>query len=116
MKRIGEVIDRNIKIIGGDPLTRRGFTQIPNVILTSPKLSGGAKLAYAMLLSYAMQKDECWPGQDSLGVDMGVSRQTANQYLKELQQKGFIKIRRRGQGKSNLYEINLKAKVLKAAA
>ncbi|MCP4317903.1 MAG: helix-turn-helix domain-containing protein [Hyphomicrobiales bacterium] len=116
MKCVADVLDRNIKIIGADPLSQRGFTQIPNVILKSSKISGGAKLAYAMLLSYAMQKDECFPGQDRLGVDMGVSRQTANQYVKELELKGFINIRRRGQGKSNLYEINLKAKVLRAAA
>jgi len=116
MKYIADVIDRNIKIIGADPLTQRGFTQIPNVILKSSKLSGGAKLAYAMLLSYAMGKDSCFPGQDRLGIDIGVTRQTANQYIKELEQKGFINIRRRGLGKSNLYEVNLKARVLKAAA
>jgi len=108
-------MDRNIRIIGADPLTQRGFTQIPNAILKSPKLSAGAKLSYAMLLSYAMGDDECFPGQDRLATDMGVSRQTANQYIKELSEKGFINIKRRGQGRSNLYEINLKARVLKAA-
>ncbi len=115
MKSLAEAIDRNIRIIGADPLTQRGFTQIPNIILKTSTLSGGAKLAYAMLLSYAMGDDQCFPGQDRLGVDMGVSRQTANQYVQELNQKGFINIKRRGQGRSNLYEINLKAKVLKAA-
>ena len=115
MKRVAEVLDRNITIIGADPLTQRGFTQIPNVILKTAKLSGSAKLAYTMLLSYAMQDDQCFPGQDRLGVDMGTSRQSANKYVKELHQKGFINIKRRGQGRSNLYEINLKAKVLRAA-
>ena len=115
MKSLLEVFDRNIRIIGADPLTQRGFTQIPNIILKTDKLTGGAKLAYAMLLSYAMGDDQCFPGQDRLGDNMGVTRQTANQYVKELQQKGFINIKRRGQGRSNLYEINLKAKVLKAA-
>ena len=115
MKHIGDALDRNIRIIGADPLTQRGFTQIPNVILKSPKITGGAKLAYTMLLSYAMGDDRCFPGQERLGVDMGVTRQTANQYIKELSDKGFINIKRRGQGRSNLYEINLKAKVLKSA-
>lgn len=116
MKALGELMDRNIKIIGADPLTQRGFTQIPNAILKATNLSGGAKLAYAMLLSYAMGHDQCFPGQDRLGVDMGVSRQTANQYIKELNDKGYINIKRRGQGRSNLYEINLRARVMKAAA
>ena len=115
MKPLGEVLDRNIKIIGADPLTQRGFTQVPNVILKSKKISAGAKLAYAMLLSYSYGDDKCFPGQDRLGTDMGISRQTANQYIKELEAKGFINIKRRGQGRSNLYEINLKAKVLKSA-
>lgn len=44
---------RNIEIVGADPVTRHGFTQVPNFILTEPKLSVGAKLTYAMLLSYA---------------------------------------------------------------
>ena len=116
MRSAGEIIDRNIRIIGADPLTQRGFTQIPNAILKAKGISGGAKLAYAMLLSYAMGDDQCFPGQDRLGLDMGVSRQTANQYIKELADKGFINIKRRGQGRSNLYEINLKARVLKTAA
>jgi len=116
MKRVADMLDRNIKIIGADPLTQRGFTQIPNIILKTDKLTGGAKLAYTMLLSYAMQKDQCFPGQDRLGVDMGMSRQSANKYVMELNQKGFVNIKRRGQGRSNLYEINLKAKVLKSAA
>ncbi|MEO1700913.1 MAG: helix-turn-helix domain-containing protein [Pseudomonadota bacterium] len=115
MKSMGDLVDRNIRIIGADPLTQRGFTQIPNAILKAKCIGGGAKLAYAMLLSYAMGDDECFPGQDRLGIDMGISRQTANQYIKELADKGYINIKRRGQGRSNLYEINLKAKVLKAA-
>lgn len=115
MKAIGDVVDQNIKIIGADPLTQRGFTQVPNVILKSKEISAGGKLAYAMLLSFAMGDDQCFPGQDRLGIDMGISRQTANQYIKELETKGFINIKRRGQGRSNLYEINLKAKVLKSA-
>ncbi len=115
MKSFADVIDRNIKIIGADPLTQRGFTQIPNVILKSNNLTGGAKLAYTMLLTYAMGDDECFPGQDRLGADMGTTRQSANKYIKELESKGFINIKRRGQGRSNLYEINLRAKVLKSA-
>ncbi len=115
MKRVTDMLDRNIKIIGADPRTQRGFTQIPNVILKTNQITGGAKLAYAMLLSYAMQKDQCFPGQDRLGTDIGVTRQTANQYIKELEEKGFVNIKRRGQGRSNLYEINLKANILKTA-
>ena len=40
-----ENIKRNIEIVGADPVTLHGFTQVPNVILTNKHLSVGAKLA-----------------------------------------------------------------------
>jgi chromosome segregation and condensation protein ScpB len=43
---------------------------------------------------------------------MGVSRRSANTYIKELNEKGFINVKRQGQGRPNLYEVNLKAKVI----
>ena len=88
-------------------LSQKGFTQVPNHILESRKLSPGAKLAYAMLLKYAWQNDFCFPGQDSLAADMGVSRQSANTYIKELEKKDFIAIKRQGQGKPNIYTLKL---------
>ncbi|MGF1623697.1 MAG: helix-turn-helix domain-containing protein [Alphaproteobacteria bacterium] len=112
-RHIGEVLkDRNIKLIGADALTLHGFTQVPNAVLRCGEISPGAKLAYTMLLSYAWHNDFCFPGQERLASDMGVTRQSANTYIKELERKAFIKVARRGQGKPNLYEVNLKAKVL----
>ena len=59
-------IARNIEIVGADPFTKHGFTQVPNVILKSSDISAGAKLAYTMLLHYAWQNDRCFPGQERL--------------------------------------------------
>ena len=97
--------DRNIILVGADAFTEKGFTQVPNAILRSKKISPGAKLAYSGLLSYAWEKDSCFPGQDTLGDDIGVTRQTVCEYIKELRTKGFIRVTRRGQGRSNLYEL-----------
>ena len=114
MKAIGEVMERNIKLVGADVLSQHGFTQTPNAILRCGKaLSPGGKLAYSTLLSYAWHNDYCFPGQDQMAEDIGTTRQTVNSWIKELERKGFIKITRRGQGKSNLYEVNLKFKVSK---
>jgi Helix-turn-helix domain len=113
MKAIGEVMERNIKLVGADALSQRGFVQVPVAILRSSALSMGAKIAYTSLLSYAWHNDLCYPGQDRMAKEIGSSRKSVNQWLQELDQKGFIKIIRRGQGKTNLYEVNLKAKVLK---
>jgi len=111
-RHIGEIIvDRNIKLIGADALSIRGFTQVPNAVLKHKKISPGAKLTYTMLLSYAWHNDFCFPGQERAN-DMGVGRTTANAYIKELSTKGFINVKRRGQGATNIYEVNLKAKVL----
>jgi len=114
MKKVGDIFaDKNIIIKGGDVFTMSGFTQVPNTILKSDKISPGAKLSYAMLLSYAWHNDFCFPGQDRLAKDIGISRQSVNTQIKELERKGFLRIQRRGQGRANLYEINLRAKVTK---
>lgn len=70
--RIAEIA-RNIEIVGADPVTRHGFTQVPNFILTKKDLSVGAKLAYAMLLKYAWGENACFPGQLKLADDMGAA-------------------------------------------
>ena len=60
---IGAILkERNIVLKGGDIIsTGGGFTQVPNFILVSQKISVGAKLTYAMLLKYAWQNDYCFP-------------------------------------------------------
>ena len=83
-------IARNIEIIGADPVTRHGFTQVPNFILTNKELSVGAKLAYAMLLKYAWTDDACFPGQQKLADDMGSGERSVRTYLKELEDAGFL--------------------------
>ena len=103
---VSEILkDRNIVLVGADAFTTKGFTQVPNAILKSKKISPGAKLAYSGLLSYAWNNDCCFPGQDRLGEDLGVTRQTVNEYVRELRTKGFIRVQRRGQGRSNIYEL-----------
>jgi hypothetical protein len=62
IRRIRDILkDRNIELIGADPATQHGFTQVPNFILTKEGVSVGAKLAYAMLLKYAWGDDGCSP-------------------------------------------------------
>jgi hypothetical protein len=104
---IGEVIDRNILLKGADALTAKGFTMVPNHVLVSEKISPGAKLAYAMLLKYAWQNDYCFPGQETLAKDMGVTDRSVRTYLEELEAEKFIGIKQRGLGRPNLYELNL---------
>ena len=105
-RHIGDVLrERNIRLDTNDPVVRGGFTQIPNFILNDPKLSLGAKVTYAKFLQYAWHNDHCFPGQERLAGEIGMSRTRVNEFTKELERLGLIKIKRRGQGKTNLYEI-----------
>jgi hypothetical protein len=112
-RHIGEILrerERNIEIIGADLVTRHGFTQVPNFILTNPTISVGAKLAYAMLLKYARQDDACFPGQVKLAEDMGATDRSVRTYLKELEAAALLEIKQRGLGKTNLYLLDLRVK------
>ena len=84
-------------------------------MLRSKKISPGAKLTYAMLLSYAWHNDYCFPGQERLSGDMGAGERSVVRHIQELETQGFIKIKRRGQGKVNIYELNLTARRKKTA-
>ena len=92
-------------IIIEDESLRAGFTQLPNYVFRIRGLSHGAKLAYALLLSYAWQKDSCFPGQQTLADDLDVSVRSVGDYLRELQDRRLIRVQRRGLGKTNVYHI-----------
>jgi hypothetical protein len=97
----------DIVIRGADALTTRGYTQVPNAILTHPELSPGAKLTYAMLLRYAWQEDRSFPGQERLARDVGAGERSIRTYLKELKTGGLVEIHQRGLGRSNLYVLDI---------
>ena len=112
-RHIGDILkERNIILKGADAATAKGFTQLPNFILKSKKLNAGDKITFAMLLSYAWQNDFCYPGQVRLGQDMGLHETNVRKHLKSLEANGLLAIRRRGQGKTNIYELNLKPRKL----
>lgn len=98
---------RNIEIVGADPVTRHGFTQVPNFILTNKSLSVGAKLAYAMLLKYAWTDRACYPGQKKLAEDIGSGERSVRTYLKELEDAQFLEVTQRGLGKTNHYLLHV---------
>lgn len=88
-----------------DPILREGFTQIPNGVLRDPRISTGAKVCYGVLLSYAWQKDRCFPGQDRLAFDIGVSVRSVRTYLRELEQLGIVLVEQRGLTRTNVYRL-----------
>ncbi len=112
MQRLGALAafkERTLIVKGADVATLRGWTGVPNFILESTAIPIGAKLTYAMLLKYAREQDECFPGQERLAQDMGVSERSVRTWLQHLQEAKLVTVRRRGQGRSNLYTVYLKA-------
>ncbi len=110
-RHIGEILkERNIEIVGADLVTRHGFTQVPNFILTKGDISVGAKLAYAMILKYLWNNDACFPGQTTLAGDMGAGERSVRTYLKELESVGLLEITQRGLGRTNLYRVHVAVK------
>jgi len=106
IRSIKEIIsEKNIELSTLDPIARFGFTQLPNFVLKNGSLGIGSKVVYAMFLYYAWHKDSCFPGQDRLADDIGMSKSRVNEFIKELKRAGLIEIRRRGQGKTNIYKI-----------
>jgi hypothetical protein len=93
-------------VIIEDEALRHGFTQIPNLILRDPNISPGAKVVFGLLLSYAWQRDECYPSQELMAGDMGCSERSVITYLKELVVARLLTVNRRGLGLTNIYVIH----------
>jgi DNA-binding transcriptional MocR family regulator len=84
---------------------RKGFTIIPNYVLSNPKLSFGARLTYTLLLSYAWQQGSCFPGQETLANDLQSDPRSIRRYLGELKAQGLIKVKQRGLRRTNVYVL-----------
>jgi hypothetical protein len=104
LQRAGEILEKHTIVVLNEAL-KHGFAQIPRYVLCDRKLSFGARLTYAVLLSYAWQEGSCFPGQDRVSVDLGVTRRAVSKYLTELRKFKYINWKRRGMGKTNIYYI-----------
>jgi hypothetical protein len=91
-------------IVVENELLRRGFTSIPNYIFGMP-ISSNAKLIYMALLSYAWNNRSCYPGLAKLCSDVSLSDKPVTKAIEELTQAALLEVRRRGQGKTNIYII-----------
>lgn len=91
-------------IVVENELLRRGFTSIPNYIFGMP-ISSNAKLIYMALLSYAWTNHSCYPGLAKLCSDVSLSDKPVTKAIEELSTVGLLEVKRRGQGKTNIYII-----------
>ncbi|OPY61657.1 MAG: hypothetical protein A4E56_01892 [Pelotomaculum sp. PtaU1.Bin065] len=89
-----------------DPTLKKGFTAIPNSVLLANGLSMSAKCLYFILLSFAWQENECFPGQQRLAEAAGCTDRTIRKYLDELREFGLISWVQRGLNQTNIYYIH----------
>jgi hypothetical protein len=85
----------------------RGFTQIPNRILRDPSVSMQGRFTYSLLLSYGWQDGFTYVGLKRLSGDAGVSERSIRGYVRELVKAGWLRVKRRGLNKTNVYYFNL---------
>lgn len=104
METIREALQKHTIVILNEAL-KHGFTQLPNYVLKDKKLSFGARLTYAVLLSYAWQEDSCFPGQQRMAQDLGTSDRSIRTFLNELKSRGYIDWKQQGLNKTNIYYI-----------
>lgn len=82
------------------------FVQVRSSFVRDPALSPLAKVLYEILLSYAADRADAWPGQARLSAHTGMSPRPVRAALTELVAAGLVTITRRGQGKTNLYHLH----------
>jgi len=113
MERLGETEQfkqRNMELEGFDRITVGGFTQVPNVIQNDPALNLGEKAVYAQFLQYAWHHDYCFPSQELIAKNLGITRKSVNKFVSGLAAKGLLTIQRRGLGKTNFYILHATVK------
>ncbi len=106
MEPIGSAIKQRVEqIIVENEMLRAGFAALPYLVLKDTDLSIGARLSYAVLLMYAWQEGSTFAGQEKMAKDMGISDRHLRRYLKELEDRSYIRIKRQGLNRPNLYYI-----------
>lgn len=88
-----------------DETLKGGFSATPRLVLRNPNLSRNSKTTYSLLLDYAWQTGSCFPGQQTLANDLGVSVRTVQRDLEELKKSGLIDWKQRGKNRTNIYYI-----------
>ena len=78
-------------------------SMIRNWFVCLNEISQGAKLAYARLAQYAGKDGECYPKQETLAYELGVSERTARKYVHELVEFELTEIDRPGLRAANSY-------------
>jgi len=67
-----------------------GFARVCHLVTLDTELSDGAVRLYLLLLMYARDKDNCWPGVERLAQELDKTERTIERRLGELTNRGLI--------------------------
>ena len=83
----------------------KGYTKIPNDMLNVSQLSIPARYLYCVLTRHCGKSEWCFPGQITLGKELGISSRHVRNLVKELENIGLLTKQRTGYNKSNTYRL-----------
>lgn len=83
-----------------NPVKQEGWAMIYHVLTLDQNLSDGAFRLYVLLLKYARQSENCWPGRRRLAQDLDTTKRTVERRLAELVDRGLITREQRGLGRT----------------
>ncbi len=85
------------------------FAMVPGRILEDTSLSFGARMLYGIIIWLAWRQGRSgrpgYAGQQALADDFGCSRRSVGQYLTELEDAGYLRIHRVGQGQPDNLQV-----------
>jgi hypothetical protein len=84
---------------------RTHFIQVPTQVAKNTEISIQARHLYTILQSYCWDKDYCFPSQNTLATDMGISDRRVRTLLKELEKNRCIRIHKTGCHSPNISQL-----------
>lgn len=81
------------------------FAPIPEDMLLDMALSSSAVRLWG-ILDRTAQRDRIFPGQERLADQLGTTRQTIGKWMAELVDGGWMSVKRRGLGRTNVYTLH----------
>ena len=81
------------------------WCKLPYAVINDPTLMPTAKLVYAAIAYRIGNNSCCWPGMRRLASDTCLHRNSIARSIEELESAGYLQVKRRGNGQSNLYRL-----------
>ena len=101
---VSKVVPELLDFIGGDALSAHNAS-FDDKFLRAEAARLGLTPGYQSLVCSLKLSRRVFPGQETMAEAIGTSKSTVNRGIQELEDKGWLNIQRRGQGKTNLYVL-----------